>query len=85
AAAPAATPADFVAAYGDCLRSAKGLSIREVRPGDSPLSVVVYSGAREDTLLDMDGLVSVPAGRGLGSFRIVARPALPAALAPAGE
>lgn len=79
-------PADasgFVAVYGDCLKSAKGLSISEVRahPSD-PKAVVVYSGARLETLLDMSGSVRVPAPPGTGAFRIEARRDLPAPARP---
>ncbi|MBI2362195.1 MAG: hypothetical protein HYV15_02280, partial [Elusimicrobia bacterium] len=74
-------PADgegFVAVYGDCLKSAKGLSISEVKahPSD-PQAVLVYSRARIETLLDMSGSVRVPAAAGAGAFRIEARRDLP--------
>lgn len=66
--------ADFVLVYGDCLRSAKGLSIASVRAHPTEeKTVVVTSSARFETLMDMSGVVTVPSAPGVGRFRIEAR------------
>ena len=66
--------ADFVTVYGDCLKSAKGLSIAAVRAHPTEeMTVLVLSAARFETLLDMSGFVSVPSAPGTGEFRIEAR------------
>lgn len=65
---------DFVVVYGDCLKSAKGLAIAAVRAHPTePKTVVVTSGARFETLLDMSGIVTVPSAPGVATFRIEAR------------
>ncbi|TBR23712.1 hypothetical protein EPO15_05400 [bacterium] len=65
---------DFVLVYGDCLRSAKGLSIAAVRAHPTEeKTVLVLSNARFETLLDMSGIVTVPSAPGVGRFRIEAR------------
>lgn len=71
--------AAFVEVYGDCLTREKGLGITAVKahPSD-PRVIVIYSGVRLESLHDMTGVVSVPAG----SFRIEARRELSIPSAP---
>lgn len=65
---------DFVTVYGDCLKSAKGLSIAAVRAHPTePKTVLVLSAARFETLMDMSGIVTVPSAPGVGRFVIEAR------------
>lgn len=65
---------DFVVVYGDCLKSAKGLSIAAVRAHPTEeKTVLVMSGARFETLMDMSGVVTVPSAPGVATFRIEAR------------
>lgn len=66
-----ATGADFIAAYGRCLRAEEALRITELRAG-SGLSVNILTAAPEPQARAYTGLVTVPSEDGLVGVRVLA-------------